>query len=153
MEKYFRTEKGELVNAVEHTLEQINKYPNLKIYIGTDSQVFNPKVRYVTAIVYRYNTRGAHYIYYSEIVPKIKDNFLRLYNEGARTLEAASLLTDELPVEIEALEFDYAGVKKTISSPLVSAFKGYRNAVFKGGAMIASKAADHILRKNKVIEE
>jgi predicted RNase H-related nuclease YkuK (DUF458 family) len=151
MEKYFRTQEGELVNAVEHTLEQIDKWPNLRIYIGSDSQVYNPISRYVTAIVYRYGHRGAHYIFHVDEVPKIKDDFLRLYTEGLRTVEAAHLLTSELPVSIHALEFDYAGVKKTLSTPLVQAFKGYQNATFKGGEMISTKAADHICRHYREI--
>ncbi len=152
MEKYFRTQEGELVNAVEHTLEQIDKWPNLRIYIGTDSQVYNPILRYATAIVYRYGHRGAHYIFHVEEVPKIKDDFLRLYNEGLRTVEAADMLTSELPVAIHALEFDYASVEKTLSTPLVKVFKGYLGSTFKGGEMISTKAADYICRHYREIK-
>lgn len=147
MERWFRTEEGLLVDIVDHTLEQLNIYPNLKIYIGTDSQVSRESITYVTAIVYRYGKNGAHYIYCKERVAKTKDQFLRLYNEGWRTVETAQIIQDELPVSIEALEFDYANVKKTLSSPLVAVFKGYQNAVFKSGRMIAVKAADHICRR------
>lgn len=149
MEKYFRTEQGELVNIVEHTLEQIEKHPNLKIYIGTDSQSFSESTIYVTAIVFRYGKRGAHYVYYREKVPREKIDFTRLYNEGLRTIEAHNLLTEEIPVSIEALEFDYADAKKTVSSQLVQIFRnwGHNNAVFKSGEMIATRAADHICRR------
>lgn len=149
MEKYFRKENGELVNIVEHTLEQLEKWPNLKIYIGTDSQNFSGLTVYVTAIVFRYGLRGAHYIYYKEKVPREKAEFTRLYNEGLRTIEAHSLLTEEIPVQVEALEFDYADAKKTVSSQLVQIFKnwGNLNAVFKSGEMIATRAADHICRR------
>ncbi len=147
MEKYFRTKEGELVNLTEHTLEQLQKFPNLKMYIGTDSQVYGGIVRYVTAVVYRYGNNGAHYIYQGNEVPRMKDDFLRLYNEGANTLEVAQYIYDEIPsFTISQLEFDYAGVKKTLSTALVSVFKGYLNSRFKGGEMIATKAADHICR-------
>ena len=146
MEKYFRTQEGKLVNIVTHTLEQIEKYPHLRIYVGTDSQVYNPLIRYVTAIVYRYGTRGAHYIFSAEHIVKVKDDYLRLYNEGIRTVEVAQMLTDEIPIAVEAMEFDFANIKKTLSTPLVSAFKGYQNAKFKGGEMLSTKAADHICR-------
>lgn len=151
MDKYFRTQEGLLVNAVEHTLEQIEKWPNLRIYVGSDSQVPRNGKRhrgymvYATAIVYRYGHRGAHYIFNGEEVPIVKDDFLRLYAEGVRTLEAAELLKNELPVEV-TMEFDYAGEKKTLSTMCVGAFKGYQNARFKGGEMISTKAADHIVR-------
>jgi predicted RNase H-related nuclease YkuK (DUF458 family) len=147
MEKYFRQQDGELVNMIEHTMEQLQFYPNLKVYIGTDSQVYGSVVRYVTVIVYRYGNNGAHYIYQGDEVPRIKDDFLRLYNEGLRTVEISQYFTEEIPsLAIEQLEFDYAGIKKTLSSALVSVFKGYLKARFKGGEMIATKAADHVCR-------
>lgn len=148
MEKYFRTQQGELVNIVTHTLEQLKKWPNLKVYIGTDSQVYRPFIRYVTAIVYKYGTRGAHYIYHCDHIGmgKRRDDFTRLYEEGNRTILTSHLLTDEIPIAIENLEFDFANVKKTLSTPLVAAFKGYQGAKFKGGDMYSTKAADHICR-------
>ena len=147
MEKYFKTESGELVNLIEHTLEQLDRYPNMDVYIGTDSQTRGGETTYATAVVYRYGTNGAHYIYYKKRVPSVKDDFLRLYNEGHMTITAFDLLTRETPITITALEFDYNDLKKTLSSKLVSSFKGFENAVFKSGKMIATKAADHICRR------
>lgn len=148
VEKYFRIEGGERVNVIDHTLEQINKWPNLKIYIGTDSQSYSDRTIYVTAIVYRYGNRGAHYVYHKESFPRERVDYTRLFNEGMRTIEAYELLQDHISVSVEAIEFDYADVKKTISSQLVSTFKnwGYANAVFKSGQMIATRAADHVCR-------
>lgn len=148
MDKYFRTEEGDKVNIVEHTLEQIKKWPNLIIRIGTDSQNYGSITRYVTTIIYRYGHRGAHYIYFLEDVPRIRVDYNRLYEEGIRTIQASDLLTEEIPVSIQALEFDYADAKKTISSQLVSVFKnwGTYTAVFKSGEMLACKAADHLVR-------
>lgn len=149
MDKYFRTEEGERVNVVEHTLQQIEKWPNLIIRIGTDSQNYSGITRYVTAIIYRYGHRGAHYIFFKEEVPRIKNEWNRLYDEGIRTIQAAELITGEIPVSIEALEFDYNDNKKTLSSQLVTVFKNWGSfkATFKSGDMLACKAADHICRK------
>lgn len=149
MDKYFRTEEGERVNIVEHTLQQIEKWPNLTIRIGTDSQNYSGITRYVTAIVYRYGHRGAHYIFFREEVPRIKNEWNRLYDEGIRTIQAAELITTEIPIAIEALEFDYNDTKKTLSSQLVQVFKNWSDfkAVFKSGDMIACKASDHICRR------
>jgi len=158
MEKYFRTEEGVKVNAVEHTLEQLKKWPNLKIYIGTDSQDDKEKgvrvSRYATVIVYRYGTRGAHYIFLVEDVPRQKDMFIRLYEEATRTIEAAQMIDGEIPVAFEALEFDYNHIPKFNSNRLLSSVRGWvtglnYKAVFKGGDMIACKAADHICRHKK----
>lgn len=154
MEKYFRTEERELINVVDHTLEQLKKWPNLKIHIGTDSQDRGDKTVYATCIVYRYGNRGAHYVYFKEEVPRIRDMFTRLYGEATRTLEAAQLLDGEIPVSFEALEFDYNNIPHWASNKLVSSIRGWvRGMNYKGvfknheGMMIASKAADRVCRR------
>lgn len=151
MDKYFRTEGGELVNAIDHCLSQLEAYPNLRIYIATDSQNYGAKTVYATAIVFRYGTKGAHYIYKKERIPRIRDHFTRLWKEAELTLEAAAMITDEIPVSIEALEFDYNNSKITKSSSLVSATKGWAESLgyrvkVKPDEMIAAKAADHLCR-------
>lgn len=151
MERYFTTEEEDRVNVIDHTIEQINKWPNLKIYIGTDSQDKKRVTRYATAIVYRYGTRGAHYIYLLEDVPKIRSMYDRLFKEAQKTIDTALMITQEIPVSIEALEFDYNHVPKWASNKLLSAVKGWAlglnfNPVFKSGQMIAAKAGDHICR-------
>ncbi len=118
---------------------------NVSIFIGSDSQVYGSIVRYITAIVYKYGNRGAHYIFNMDEVPRMKDDFLRLYNEGSRTVETYEIISEAIPVNI-LMEFDYANIKKTLSSPLVGAFKGWPNARFKGGEMFSTKAADWICR-------
>jgi len=153
MEKWFCTQDGERVSIVDHTLEQINKWPNLKIYIGTDAQDYGKITRFATCIVYRYGHRGAHFIYFWEEVPVIRDLFSRLYAEGVRTVETAELLREHLPaIAIEALEFDYSDIKKTKSTPVISALRGWvkglgLNASFKSGEQLATKAGDHVCRR------
>lgn len=140
------------MNIIEHTLEQLSKYPSLTIRIGTDSQDWGRETVYVTAIVFRYARRGAHYIYYKEKVPRVKVEYMRLYDEGVRTIQCFEMLTGEIPISVEGLEFDYADIKRTLSSKLVSDFKGWssginQRALFKSGDQIATKAADHICRR------
>lgn len=151
MDKYFKTNTGERVNIVEHTLEQIKVWPNLRVYIGTDSQDYGKITRFVTCICYRYGHRGAHFIYYREEVPTIRDVYTRLYEEGTRTIESALMITEEIPVSIEMLEFDYNDFSKTRSTPVIQALKGWvhglnMNASFKSGEQLATKAADHVCR-------
>lgn len=155
MDKYFKTEEDERVNVIEHTLQQIEKWSNLKIYLGTDSQDYGKITRYVTTVVYRYGKRGADYVYYRQEVDKVKDMFTRLYQEGSMTIETAQMIDSEIPVSFAALEFDYNQVPKWASNKLISSIGGWvkglnYNAVFKNtgdNIMIATKAADHICRK------
>lgn len=152
VEKYFRTQEGEKVSIVDHTLEQINKWPNLKIYIGTDAQDQGQLTRFATCIVYRYGHRGAHFVSFLEEVPVVRDIYTRLYQEGVRTIDTALLISEHLPaITFEALEFDYADIKKTKSTPVIQALKGWvkglnMNASFKSGGQLATKAADHVCR-------
>ena len=155
MDKYFRTEQNKIVNIIEHTLQEIDKWSNLKIYLGTDSQDYGKITRYVTAIVYRYGKRGAHYIYFKEEVDKLRDMYTRLYAEGSRTKEVAQMIDSEIPISFAALEFDYNQIPKWASNKLIFSIGGWArglnyNAVFKNegdNMMIATKAADHICRR------
>lgn len=154
-------EDRSLCNIIEHTLEQLAKQENLRIYIATDSQVHKKTIAFATVIVYRYGRRGAHYIYKLEDIakpPKKKKPidelvYERLFEEGVRTIDAASILKEAIPaLSIESLEFDYNELSKTKSQRLISTMKGWAiglgfNPTFKCGEMIAIKAGDHICRK------
>lgn len=162
MEKWFTTQQGERVNIVEHTLDQLKKWPNMKIYIGTDSQDKKTSAKgkkyitvYATCICYRYGHRGAHFIYLREKVPIIRDMYTRLYGEAVRTIETAQLIDSEIPISFEALEFDYNQIPKWASNKLLSAVGGWvkglnYNAIFKGGEVISPKAADHVCRHEDI---
>lgn len=148
---YFQTEEGKLVNLNDHIVEELKNNPNLKVYISTDSQNYGAKTVYATAIVFRYGLRGAHYIFRRQRIPRIRDTFSRLWKEAEFTIEIAEQITKEIPIKIEALEFDYNNKKVTKSSNLIPAILGWAkslgyNALVKPDEMIAAKAADHTCR-------
>lgn len=151
MEKYFKTQAGERVNVIEHTLEQLQKWPNLKLYIGTDAQDYGKITRFATCIVYRYGHRGAHFIYFREEVPTVRDMITRLLDEARRTIEIAQIIDEEIPVSFESLDFDFNTVPKWASNKVLSSVRGWvtglnYKATFKGEHVIATKAADHVCR-------
>ena len=151
MDKYFKTEDGKLINLVEHILEQLKLNPALKIYIATDSQNYGGNSVYVTAIVFRYGTRGAHVVHRKERLPRIRDNFKRLWQEAEYTINTAEMLKQEIPINIEALEFDYNNKKITKSTNLIPSITGWATSLgykarVKPDEMIAAKAADHYCR-------
>jgi len=152
MDRYFKTEQGERVNVIEHCREVLSKEPTTRILIGTDSQNNKSNTKYSTVIVFRYGTRGAHYIYNNVRVPKIKDLFIRLFKECELSLDIAEYITKNTSYKIEGIELDFNDFKKTKSTPLISATKGWcesmgYKAILKSGEMIACKAADHICRR------
>lgn len=152
MDKYFRLEGGERVNIVEHTLEQVTKWPHLKVTIGTDSQDHGKKTRYVTAVVFRYGHRGAHYAYHREEVAKERTMYERLFNEAVRTIETAQMIDSEIPIAFEGLEFDYNEIPDFNSHKLLSQIKGWAmglqyKPIFKSDQLMAVRAADHICKR------
>ena len=152
MEKYFKTEQGERVSVIEHCAEILSNNPNTEILIGTDSQNSKTESKYSTVIVFRNGLRGAHYIYNTVKVPKIKDLFSRLFKECELSIDIAEFISKNSSFKVSAIELDYNDFKKTKSTPLISATKGWieslgYKAILKSGEMIAAKAADHICRK------
>lgn len=155
MERYFRTQQGERINVIEHTLEQLKVWPNMKIYIGTDSQDYGRITRYVTVVVYRYGHRGAHFVYFKEETPRVRDISSRLLGEAQKTIECAQMIDGEIPVSFEALDFDFNSVPKWASNKVLPAVRGWVSglqykASFKGEHVIATKAADHVCRHPEI---
>ncbi len=150
--RWFRTEKEERVNLVEHTKKVISENQNVRIYVGCDSQDYGQETKFVTVVCYRWEGRkGAHYIYLLEREKRYRDTYTRLYQEGVKSLEVLSILQEIPFLKIEAVEFDFNNIKETISTKLISTFRGWcdglgQKSIFKGGEMIATKAADHKVR-------
>jgi len=151
MDKYFRKENGARVNVIEHCADILAEYPNAEILISTDSQNTKKESKYATVIVFRYGFKGAHYIYNKENFPKIRDLFSRLFKECELSLNIAEFITSNSAFRISAIELDFNDFKKTKSTPLISATKGWCESlgyrtILKSGEMIAAKAADHVCR-------
>ena len=151
MDRWFQLDNGTRVDIVDTCIEQIRLYDNLKIIIGTDSQNRKEKTHYAIAIVFRHGTRGAHVVYKKIIVPRIRDHFTRLFKEAEFTIETAELITGEIPINIEALEFDYNSKKKTESTKVVQAATGWASSLgyncrVKPDELLAIKAGDFLCR-------
>ena len=152
MNKYFKTEEGNLVDVLKHTVELFKDNPDMQIHIATDSQNYGANTVYATAVVFRFGLKGAHYIYNKQKIPRIRNHFNRLYKEGELTIECAEYITSNLSIKIHAVEFDYNDAKKTASTSLVPIMKGWAEslgykALTKPDIMIASKASDHLCRQ------
>lgn len=149
--RYFKTEEGNFVDVLEHCVEQVKEHSDLKIHVSTDSQNYGAKTVYATAVVFRYGTKGAHYIYNKIRIPRISDTFTRLYKEGELSIECAEYITQNVAVKVHAVEFDYNNKKLTKSTNLVPVLCGWAEslgykAIAKPDDLIAAKAADHLCR-------
>ncbi len=148
--KPFKLENGELVDAVKHTLQVLSEHRDVTIFVGTDSQNKRYNTSYVTAIAYKYGTRGAHCIYYRENVKKIKDRWSRLWKEVENSLEVAKML-ERNNIKVECVELDFNEKEIARSHDMVAAARGYVigsgfNANVKPETQSAVRYADHIVR-------
>ncbi|MBL6591813.1 MAG: hypothetical protein ISQ41_05260 [Flavobacteriaceae bacterium] len=137
---------GQKIDPLDYTLDIIKKYPDVKIHVGTDSHSINDNTRYITAIAYRFNQSGVHYIYSKNNFPKIIDKWERLWKETELSIEIAQIL-DNKEINLE-IDMDYNSDEKYYSNKLVSVAKGWANSLgfkvnIKPFNQIATSAADY----------
>ena len=137
---------GPKIDPLDYTLNIIKKYPDVKIHVGTDSHSINDNTRYITAIAYRFNQSGVHYIYSKSNFPKIIDKWERLWKETELSIEIAQIL-DNKEINLE-IDMDYNSDEKYYSNKLVSVAKGWANSLgfkvnIKPFNQIATSAADY----------
>ena len=137
---------GQKIDPLDYTLNIIKKYPDVKIHVGTDSHSINDNTRYITAIAYRFNQSGVHYIYSKSNFPKIIDKCERLWKETELSIEIAQIL-DNKEINLE-IDMDYNSDEKYYSNKLVSVAKGWANSLgfkvnIKPFNQIATSAADY----------
>tara|TARA_B100001063_G_scaffold114148_1_gene106651 strand:+ start:4106 stop:4552 length:447 start_codon:yes stop_codon:yes gene_type:complete len=137
---------GQSINPLDYTISIIKKYPDVKIHVGTDSHSLNDNTRYITAIAYRFNNSGVHYIYTRYNYPKIIDKWERLWKETELSVKIAQILNNkEINIEID---MDYNSDERYYSNKLVSVAKGWANSLgfkvnIKPFNQIATSAADY----------
>ena len=143
----FKNINGEIIDPLSHTLKVLKNSPYSQIHIGSDSQNVGKKTKYVTAIAYRFGSRGVHYIISKKDEIIIDDIWKRLWKEAEMSIEVAEWLSNQINVKIE-IDMDYNNDEKFISNKLISAAKGWANSLgykvnVKPNNQIATKAADH----------
>ena len=143
----FKNINGEIIDPLSHTLKVLKNSPYSQIHIGSDSQNVGKKTKYVTAIAYRFGSRGVHYIISKKDEIIIDDIWKRLWKEAEMSIEVAEWLSNQINVKIE-IDMDYNNDEKFISNKFISAAKGWANSLgykvnVKPHNQIATKAADH----------
>lgn len=146
LDSQFRIENG-----IEYIKNFMTVHPDVGISVGCDSQNYRKYSAYVTAVAFRYPGKGAHVIYQSHHVPKIKDKFARLWKETEESVRVAQIL-NAADVTIKFIELDFNKRKNTGSNVMVAPSVGYVIGLgyvplTKPDELIAVRAADYILRK------
>lgn len=158
-------------NLEKYIKDYIKYYPNVKIYIGTDSQRKNKnKIRFITTICFRHPRNGVHVIHHRRVEKMTKDLFKKLWMELEYTLETLKLINyssyllatkpleqikkddlnkDWVKNSIITIDIDVNSLKKWESNIAHDASKGYISSLgykvrTKPEGWAASRASDHL---------
>lgn len=138
-----------VVDLIPHIQSLKSKNPELKIYIGSDSQNHKRTTTYATVIVL-HNNHGGHVLFHKEIIPIVRDKFTRLWNEVERSIYLAKILEEDY-IETDFIDMDYNPDPKYFSNKLLDSAVGYVksygfNPRCKPQAVYASIVADKICK-------
>lgn len=149
--KQWKLEGGQQIELLTHIQEILAKNPDATIFVGTDSQNKRHFTNYVTCVCFKYNHKGAHYIYQRELVKRIRDRWTRLWKEVEKSLQVAKFI-DSYSYKIECVELDFNEKELARSHDMVAAARGYVvgsgfNCNVKPETQCAAKAADYVCRR------
>jgi predicted RNase H-related nuclease YkuK (DUF458 family) len=123
-----------------------------RILVGTDSEIQENGVEFISVIVVHRVGYGARYFWKKINIKRKMDLFTRLWEEANLSLEISKEILEELIKE--RLEFDFelhldlstTGKSKSVVKEIINLVKGYGFEVkIKPEAYAASKIADHLL--------
>lgn len=96
MEK-FRKIDGEIIEDLgEYIRDYYLKYPDIKVYVGTDSAQHGKYTKYATAISLLRPGKGVHVVYSKTSIKRERDIFTRLWKETEHTLEVGEYVHNSL---------------------------------------------------------
>lgn len=147
--KFRRLGDGREVDLIPYVRTELEQNENVRIYIGTDSQNIGEKTVYATVIVLHYGNNGAHVLYSKLNLPRVKDNFTRLWNEVEYSLEVAEELHNGGLPRADYIDLDYNPDPIYRSNTVLRSALGYVESMgykarMKPDAAAASCVADAI---------
>lgn len=86
----------ELENLGEYLRDYYAQYPDIKIYVGTDSAQHGKVTKYATAISLLHPGKGVHVVFKRVSIRRERDMFTRLWNEVEYTREVADYVHETL---------------------------------------------------------
>jgi len=88
--KEFKLFGGHVIpDLATYVKDYVTKYPDVEVYVGTDSSQLRKQTIYATVIAFRHPSNGVHIIFNRERLPKMKVLFERLWKEVEFSLEVA----------------------------------------------------------------
>jgi predicted RNase H-related nuclease YkuK (DUF458 family) len=137
------------VDLIPYVKDFLANNPDTTIYVGCDSQ--NERyTTYAVVIVLHNPGKGGHVLYTKDIVNRIPDRFIRLWNEVEYSLQTAIILSEN-GINPNYIDLDLNPDPKYKSNQVLRAALGYIESMgytprFKPEAMVASYVADAICK-------
>jgi len=117
------------VELGEYSKQMLQNNPDIKIYVGSDSQNYPNKTLYATTVVFRYENNGAHVIFHKEATPVVSDMWTRLWGELQRSIDVAGYLKFECDIPIEQIDLDLNSDPDFKSNRVFQAAVGYAQSM------------------------
>ena len=139
------------IDVGEYVTNYLFENPGTDLYVGCDSQNTKNFTIYATVVVLHKNNKGGHVLYCKESVPKILNNFNKLWGEVDRSIILASKLNHEFGIPIKDVDLDLNPDPKYRSSQVLRAAVGYVESMgftprIKPQELWAISAADSICK-------
>ena len=140
-----------IVDVGEYVMNYLIDHPGTDIYVGCDSQNTKDSTVYATVVVLHKNSKGGHVLYLKESVPKIYNNFNKLWGEVDRSVKLASELSHEFNLPVKYVDLDLNPDPKYRSSQVLRAAVGFVESMgftprVKPNELWAISAADSICK-------
>lgn len=148
----FKKLNGEIIDLVSYIKNYIILHPDIKIFIGCDSQNYSNTTSYVTAIVLYNPGKGGHIVYEKEKINREKVNQVRLLNEVWKAVEVANMLCENGIRKPEYIDIDINPCNRFKSNTVFKAAVGIVEGCgyqcrYKSLGPISTWCADKIVRK------
>jgi|SaaInl5LU_22_DNA_1037371.scaffolds.fasta_scaffold00810_4 predicted RNase H-related nuclease YkuK (DUF458 family) len=139
------------VDLGEYVINYLLDNPGTDIYVGCDSQNHKHGTIYATVVVLHKNNKGGHVLYTKELLPKVLNNFNKLWGEVDRSIRLATDLNHNFGVPIKCVDLDLNPDPKYRSSQVLPAAVGYVESMgftprVKPQELWAISAADSICK-------
>lgn len=150
----FRKINGPKIHDIKkYVTDYIKKYPDVLIYIGTDSKRKKKSVLYISTICFRHPNNGVHVIYRQRKYnsSEYRDIFKKLWHEVELSVELLGELCflDRSKITVD---LDFNVIEKYKSNAVNDGARGWLtglgvNVRSKPNAWAASYAADYLSNK------
>ena len=139
------------VNVFDYVRSYMEQHPDAQMMIGCDSQNRGDHTVYGTVLVLYRESKGGHVLYNRNVIPRVRDGWMRLWKEVEFSIEVAeSMLNAGLP-KAKYIDIDLNPDPRYKSNAVIRAAGGLVESMgyearTKPYSIVASYCADKICK-------